>query len=167
MIWLVFIVSDWPIIMINPNGLLLKVPHLFIVPILVLWVGCDLDLCQQVHSCDTTFIRQSPKLMDGLLHRMWLGKNAKGGDSWYHEHYKSHFLLFDVFLFFLCFCCLQVMSFGFVFFMECSCPNEELAIVKKLFVPLFSILWGDYTWKYICYRWRKDSSVFLDDKSHL
>jgi len=32
-------VSDWPIIIIGPGGLLLVVPHLFAVPVLVLWVG--------------------------------------------------------------------------------------------------------------------------------
>ncbi len=32
-------VSDWPIIMIHPGGLLLVVPHLFAVPVLVLQVG--------------------------------------------------------------------------------------------------------------------------------
>ncbi len=35
---------------------------------------CDLDLCQQVHLCDSALIRRSPKLMDDLLRRMcdWL-----------------------------------------------------------------------------------------------
>ncbi len=32
-------VSDWPIIMIGPGGLLLVVPHLFAVPVSVLLVG--------------------------------------------------------------------------------------------------------------------------------
>jgi len=32
-------VSDWPIIMIRPGGLLLVVSHLFLVPVSVLWVG--------------------------------------------------------------------------------------------------------------------------------
>ncbi len=32
-------VSDWPIIMISLGGMLLVVPHLFIVPDLVSWVG--------------------------------------------------------------------------------------------------------------------------------
>jgi hypothetical protein len=27
--------------------------------------------------------------------------------------------------------------------------------VRWLSILLFSILWGDYTWKYICYRWKK------------
>jgi hypothetical protein len=39
MIWLLVTVSDWPIIMIGPGGLLLVVPHLFAVPVSVLWVG--------------------------------------------------------------------------------------------------------------------------------
>jgi hypothetical protein len=33
-------VSDRPIIMIGPGGSLLEVPHLFAVPVSVLWVGC-------------------------------------------------------------------------------------------------------------------------------
>ncbi len=40
MIWLLFSISDWPIIMIRPGGLLLVVVvphHLFVVPVLVLW----------------------------------------------------------------------------------------------------------------------------------
>jgi hypothetical protein len=32
-------VSDWPIIMISPGGLLLVVPHLFSVLVTVVWVG--------------------------------------------------------------------------------------------------------------------------------
>jgi len=35
----VLTVSDWPIIMIAPGGLLLVVPHVFAVPVSVLWVG--------------------------------------------------------------------------------------------------------------------------------
>jgi hypothetical protein len=34
-------VSDWPIVMIGPSGLLLVVSHLFAVPVLVLWVGLE------------------------------------------------------------------------------------------------------------------------------
>ncbi len=40
-----------------------------------------------------------------------------------------------------------------------KCP---LAIMKRLSVPLLPVLWGDYTWKYICYRWKKNASVFID-----
>jgi hypothetical protein len=32
-------VSDWPIIMIGPGGLLLELHHLFAVAVSVLWVG--------------------------------------------------------------------------------------------------------------------------------
>jgi hypothetical protein len=32
-------VSDWPVTVIDPVGLLLVVPHLFAVPVSVLWVG--------------------------------------------------------------------------------------------------------------------------------
>jgi hypothetical protein len=32
-------VSDWPIIVIGPGGLLLVVPHIFAVPVSVLWFG--------------------------------------------------------------------------------------------------------------------------------
>ncbi len=39
MIWLLLLVSDWPIITIGPRGLLLEVSDLFAVPILVLWAG--------------------------------------------------------------------------------------------------------------------------------
>ncbi len=39
MIWLLLSISDWSIMMIGPGGLLLVVPHLFAVPVLVLWVG--------------------------------------------------------------------------------------------------------------------------------
>jgi len=39
MIELVLSVFDWPVIMIGPCGLLLVVPHLFAVPVSVLWVG--------------------------------------------------------------------------------------------------------------------------------
>jgi hypothetical protein len=31
--------SDWPIVMIGPGDLLLLAPHLFAVPVSVLWVG--------------------------------------------------------------------------------------------------------------------------------
>ncbi len=37
MIWLLLSVSDWPIIIIGPGGLLLVVPLVFVVPLLVLW----------------------------------------------------------------------------------------------------------------------------------
>jgi len=40
MIWLLLSVSDWPIVLIAPGGLLLVVPHLFAVPVSVLWWGC-------------------------------------------------------------------------------------------------------------------------------
>jgi hypothetical protein len=40
-------------------------------------------------------------------------------------------------------------------------------IVKQLPVPLLPILWGAYTWKYMCYRWRENASVFLNVKLHL
>jgi len=43
----------------------------------------------------------------------------------------------------------------------------EKGIMRQLPVPLLSVLWGDYTWKYICYQWRKNASVFLDVKLHL
>jgi hypothetical protein len=39
MIYLLLSVSDWPIIMIGPSGLLLVVSHLFAVPVSVLLVG--------------------------------------------------------------------------------------------------------------------------------
>jgi hypothetical protein len=38
-------------------------------------------------------------------------------------------------------------------------------VVRRLLVPLLPVQWGDYTWKYICYKWRKNASVFLNDKS--
>jgi hypothetical protein len=41
MIRLLLPVSDWPIIMIGPGGLLLVVFHLFAVRVLVLWVGLE------------------------------------------------------------------------------------------------------------------------------
>jgi hypothetical protein len=41
MIGLLLLVSDLPIIMIDPVGLLLVVSHLFAVPVLVLWVGLE------------------------------------------------------------------------------------------------------------------------------
>jgi hypothetical protein len=40
MIWLLLSVSDRPIIMIGPGGLLLVVPHLFAVPVSVYGRGC-------------------------------------------------------------------------------------------------------------------------------
>jgi hypothetical protein len=39
MIRLLLSVSNWPIIMIRPGGLLLVVPHLFVVLVSVFWVG--------------------------------------------------------------------------------------------------------------------------------
>jgi hypothetical protein len=39
MIWLLSFVFDWPIIMIDPGGLLLVVPHLFAVLVSICWVG--------------------------------------------------------------------------------------------------------------------------------
>lgn len=47
---------------------------------------CDMDLCQQVHLCDSTLIWRDLKPMDDLLHRMWLAKNAKGWGNLYHGH---------------------------------------------------------------------------------
>lgn len=47
---------------------------------------CDMDLCQQIHLCDSTLIWWGLQLMDDLLHRMWLAKSAKRKDSWYHGH---------------------------------------------------------------------------------
>jgi hypothetical protein len=41
MLWLLIPVSDWPIIMIGPSGLVLVVSSLFAVPVLVLWVGLE------------------------------------------------------------------------------------------------------------------------------
>jgi len=37
MIYLLSVVSDWPIIMTGPAGLLLVVPHVFAVPVSVLF----------------------------------------------------------------------------------------------------------------------------------
>ncbi len=39
MIYQLLSVSDWPIVMIGPGGLLLVVPHRFAVLVSVLWVG--------------------------------------------------------------------------------------------------------------------------------
>jgi hypothetical protein len=39
MISLLLSVSDWPLIMIGPSGLLLVVPHLFDIPVLVSMLG--------------------------------------------------------------------------------------------------------------------------------
>ncbi len=39
MVWLLLLVSDWPIITVGPGGLPLVVSDLFAVPILVLWAG--------------------------------------------------------------------------------------------------------------------------------
>jgi hypothetical protein len=36
-----------------------------------------------------------------------------------------------------------------------------LMTMRRLFVPLPSVLWGDYTWKYINYRWRKKIQVYF------
>jgi hypothetical protein len=36
-------VSNWPVIMIGPGGLLLVVPHLFAVPVSVLCVGLQIN----------------------------------------------------------------------------------------------------------------------------
>ncbi len=41
MMWLLLPVSDWSIIMISLGALLLVVSHLFVVPILGLWVGLE------------------------------------------------------------------------------------------------------------------------------
>jgi hypothetical protein len=118
--------------MIDPCGLLLKVPHLFIVLVLVLWVGCDLDLCQQVHLCDSSLIRWSLKLIDGLLHRMWLKESAKGGNSWYHEHYMSRFFLFDVFTMFLLF---TGYEFWFCVFHGMLVPKWRVCDYEATFCP--------------------------------
>jgi hypothetical protein len=50
MIQLLLHISDWPIIMIRPGGLLLVVPHLFAVPVSVLSVGLQL-------GCEKYFLR--------------------------------------------------------------------------------------------------------------
>ncbi len=43
------------------------------------------------------------------------------------------------------------------------CSFRLCTVVRWLFVPLLSVLWNDYIWKYICYQWRKkNASVFLD-----
>jgi hypothetical protein len=39
--------------------------------------------------------------------------------------------------------------------------NWSWPSMKQLFVPLLQILWGDYTWKHICYQWRKKLQVYL------
>jgi hypothetical protein len=41
MLWLLIPVSDWPIIMIGPGGLVLVVSPLSAVPVLVSWVGLE------------------------------------------------------------------------------------------------------------------------------
>jgi hypothetical protein len=41
MIWLLFIVSDWPIILIGPGGLLLVIPYLSAVPVSVFMGGVE------------------------------------------------------------------------------------------------------------------------------
>jgi hypothetical protein len=41
LIWLPPFVFDWPFVMVGLGGLLLVVPHLFAIPILVLWVGLE------------------------------------------------------------------------------------------------------------------------------
>jgi hypothetical protein len=39
MIWILLSVYDWPIIMIDPSGLLLIISHLFAIRVSVFWVG--------------------------------------------------------------------------------------------------------------------------------
>jgi hypothetical protein len=45
--------------------------------------------------------------------------------------------------------------------------DDTWQVVRWLSVPLLSVLWSDYIWKYICYRWKKNASVFLDVESRL
>jgi hypothetical protein len=56
MIYLVLSVSDWPIIMIGPGGLLLVVPHLFAVPVSVLLVGLQKEYITKL-GCEKYFLR--------------------------------------------------------------------------------------------------------------
>ncbi len=56
MIQLLLSVSDWPIIMIRPGGLLLVVPHLFAVPVSVLWVGLAKEYITKL-GCEKYFHR--------------------------------------------------------------------------------------------------------------
>ncbi len=43
-------VSDWPIITTRPGGLLLLVPHVFALPVSVLWVGLQERERERVHN---------------------------------------------------------------------------------------------------------------------
>jgi hypothetical protein len=49
-------VSDWPIIIIRPGGLLLVVPCLFAVPVSVLWVGVAKEYITKL-GCENYFLR--------------------------------------------------------------------------------------------------------------
>jgi len=57
------------------------------------------------------------------------------------------------------------------YFKKCSMFGTTIIAfrfgVRRLFVLLISILWGDYTWKYIGYWWKKNANVFLDVKLRL
>jgi hypothetical protein len=58
MIWLPLTISDWPIIMFGPSGLLLVVSQLFAVPVLVLLVGLENEItilgCE-IYFCKVTY----------------------------------------------------------------------------------------------------------------
>jgi hypothetical protein len=57
MIWLLVSVSDWPIILIRPGGLLLVVPHLFAVPVSVLSMGLQKSKYLYKLGCEEYFCR--------------------------------------------------------------------------------------------------------------
>ncbi len=68
-------------------------------------------------------------------------------------------MLFDGFAIFLCFCCLQVMEFRLLFFMECQCLDHKF-VVERCFLDFFWLCdednvellnggWGAWWWRRI------------------
>ncbi len=57
MVSLLLSVSDWPIIMIRPGGLLLVVPHIFAAPVSVSWVGLQNSIYLTRLGCEKYFHR--------------------------------------------------------------------------------------------------------------
>ncbi len=65
-----------------------------------------------------------------------LAKNAKREDGLQLVILKEPHFAYRCFCYFWCFCCLQVMEFGVLFFMECWHPNKML-MVERYFLDYF------------------------------
>jgi hypothetical protein len=71
-----------------------------------------------------------------------LAKNAKREDGLQLVILKEPHFAYRCFCYFLCFCCLRVMEFGVLIFMECRHPNKML-VVEHYFLDFFCLVVHD------------------------